>query len=208
MTLSGRQALMRLRRNRPEGEAARPSFVPPPEEQVPAEPGDGLRLRPMALGQVAEAAIARSRDAGGTTRDQCEAAFRALLESEPCLPVASAQRLIDEALRRQGRRPSALATLPVAVTIWVVFATLLAVLASAAAFPLALAVALHWWAPVGPSTLGPLSMILVFTLPIALVGFIVMAWRAFLARRPAGASALACLPLVYIAGTAASMALP
>ena len=117
-------------------------------------------------------------------------------------------RAVDEALTRQGRKRSALATLPVAVTLWVVFATLLVVLASAAAFPLAIAVALHWWAPVGPSTLSPLSMILVFTLPLALVGFIVLAWRAYLARRPAEAAALACLPLVYIAGTAASMALP
>ncbi len=208
MTMSGRQALMRLRRNRPEGNAARPSFVPPPEEQDAAEPGGGLRLRPMALGQVAEAAIARSREAGGTTRDQCEAAFRALLESEPCLPVASAQRLIDEALTRQGRRPSVLASQPVAVTLWVGFSTLLTVVAAAAAFPLAIAVALHWWAPVGPSTLTPFSMFLVFTLPLALIGLIVLAWRAFLARRPAEAAALACLPLVYIAGTAASMALP
>ena len=37
-------------------------------------------LRPMALDKVAEAAIARCEETGGSRRDQCEAAFRALLD--------------------------------------------------------------------------------------------------------------------------------
>lgn len=234
MTASRRKALFRLRENREKGgpEETRPSFLAPPgldeiktdpaprtsrptltslDSGPPATraPGQARQasLRPMDLDKVAEAAIARTEETGGSRRDQCEAAFRALLEREPYLPVASAQKIIDEALMRQGRKRSPLSKQPAAATAWVLFSTVLALLASPVAFPFAFALGTAWLDPAQTASFLPLAASLTLGLPVTLLLFPGLAWFSLIRQQTLLSAVLAGLPLVHIGGAAASLAL-
>ena len=178
-----------------------------PQAQANSEPEGGEGL--MA---VAKAAIAQRREAGDPRRSQTEAAFRALLQAEPCLPVERAKAIIESALA--GTHPPAPARATASTTRrapgrrWLLPTVLLALISLLIAVPLALA-----WLPfaLDPAEADPISALtarLALALPATLLALPLLAWSTAAWRRPALTRTLCLLPLLHIAALAGSLALP
>lgn len=161
---------------------------------------------------IAKAAIAQRRQAGDARRGQTEAAFRALLQAEPCLPVERAKAIIAAAQSGSapaatgGARPSSAPR--ASGRRWLLPSALLAAISLLAAVPLALA-----WLPfaLDPAEADPISALtarLALALPVTLLALPLLAWTTAAWRRPALTRTLCLLPLLHIALLAGSLALP
>lgn len=160
---------------------------------------------------IARAAIAAGRRTGDGRRRQTEAAFRALLQAEPCLSVERAKAIIEAALdggRSATTQLAARGVARAASRAWILPLFLLALVSLAVAGPLAWALLPFALDPAAGAPISLLTARLALALPASLLLFPLLAWMTAGRQRPVLTRTLCLLPLLHITVMAGSLALP